>query len=55
MCGVAVQNKCINVEDLFKLVFFHSVMWWEVFDNKAWGGGGGEVNAVGCLVCNFLL
>ena len=28
-------------------------MWWVVFDNKAWGGGGGEENAVRCLVCNF--
>ncbi len=38
MCGRSVHNKCTNVEDLFSLFFFHFVMCWVVFDNKAGGG-----------------
>jgi len=40
MCGGAVQNKCIMLKTYFSLFFFHSVMWWVVFCNKAWEGGG---------------
>ena len=38
----------------FSLFFSHSVIWWVVFDNKAWGGGGEGEECSKVLSVQFL-